>query len=219
MMRIKLTLLLILSICSLVRATDRATLKSMAKQQIARENDTYTLDSTWNHALNQALNEVTEKCSCVVAYDTIVVTADQREDTLNTNFSKIWSVYSATNKKVLQQVLAEQKGLLPNSETNSPIYFYIQGRRIGWDIIPSLEDSMFLTYFPSYKKLTADTMLTNIPTEFDNAIVLYTCHYELLRERDPDAALFLLEADKKLAEVRVNKLRTADLLKLQKKIP
>ena len=218
-MRTKIFAILVLSFGLSLAANDLVFFRSSAKQLIARENDSYAPDSTWNQFVNQALNKVTEKCSCVVAYDTIVTTADQREDSLNSNFSKIWSVYNATNKKMLQQILAEQKGILPNSEVNTPIFFYIQGTKIGWDAIPGLADSMFLTYFRSYKKLTTTDTVTNVPVEFHNAVVLYTCHFALLREKDLMAVSFLLEGDKDVAEVRAGKLRSVDLLKLQRKIP
>jgi len=155
--KILFILFIILSLPYSIEAGSRLdTLRSQAKQMMARENDTYTPNVTWDHSINAGLRSAAGLCSCYVKLDTIALTVGQREDALNSDFAFIRTAYNKTEDLNLVQILEEQAAYadFPGKSDGKVGAFYIRGKTIGWRIIPLNPDSIIISYYASHPTLS-----------------------------------------------------------------
>src|SRR3989337_2301228 len=107
----KKLLLILLILHSSAWALTRAQIRSQMKQLTVNESNSFHPDSTLNVFIDRSINTVSELCSCVVKQDTVVGIGGTKEYTLNSDFSKIRSVYSKVLKKTLTLIQDKDVGL------------------------------------------------------------------------------------------------------------
>lgn len=196
------TILFILILSAPAFALTRQQLESRLRELIPDEltNQAHP-DSVLDSLINTALATVTSACSCKTIKDTTsaITVVNVKEYNLPSDFENIKSLFNPRRqKKALTQIVSEDIGQfdIQIRADSMPPYFYIEGKKgakkIGFDYTPVKVDTFHIWYYPTAKILTHDTMTTDLPEAFDNAILYYTLSLVFFRDTEDSRGLQFL---------------------------
>lgn len=159
-----------------VNEANRANLKFLSKDIAGVElNTTYFPDSLWDSLANASVILATELCSCVTDTKSVIISTTDTTNkvylkALETNFANPISVFSAKKQKGLKRIPIGERGLIATSDTLDAEFYFTYGQTIGFEPRPERPDTFLVIYLKQAKKLTHDSMVTNIPSEYNLAI-------------------------------------------------
>ncbi|MCK5128082.1 MAG: hypothetical protein KAR42_17635 [candidate division Zixibacteria bacterium] len=200
----------------------RALLRSEAQNQVKFDpNKSDSLrcnDSVWNTFLNRACIQLAMDADVVEEEDTITTVSGTWAYLVDTALIRpLWIVKTkARSMNPLKQIpVAFMEDYVLDtilSPTGSPQAYWMNIDSIHFFPTPVKVDTFLIGYsiYPNY--LSLDTSSTNIPLEYREGVVLYTCYLYFARIGLYDRADWYLNQYKfKIADYRATKLRRFDI--------
>lgn len=167
-------------------------LRWAAQQQIhfrpSKSDSLIVDDSVWSDMVNRACIRVAYDANCIYKESSFVTVAGTRNYIIDTSMIDVDYVLKVRNKTVrpLTKWFAPfLKQRWPDTALSklafSPHAYWYFADSVWFYPTPVRADTMLIGYMIYPTNLLADDSTTNIPVEFREAIVWYTCHLALWR--------------------------------------
>ncbi len=219
-----LLILLLPVFCQATMMGTRPLLRAAVQNQLDFDttmSDTFLINNTvWNEFINRACIEVAKDFDCIEKQLQIITAVGTQSYVVDSALLKVlWIMrgtsYSAAARHVPVPYLKEFYDDTSLTRVQSPRLFWEHEDSVKFYPTPNKVDTFLVGYsiYPAYLALdTGATSITNIPLEYREAIVFYTCYlFKLLIKEYDEAALLFAEYEKILVKSKAKEATKYDL--------